>query len=259
MNIVATAVAAVGSPGAQAKRGRSGGGKQGKGLQAVQQKKPKAQHLEGVRGDGAQGWKATGKRKAEVQGGEGICDQGEVVDDRRARFMGDPFEVRDDMLPGQGGDGPKGIRGLPAYLWDPVTGLILDPRDARPTCSDAWLAAQEELEKDEAAVEVAADICSGTQSMKPVYRHRKKRHAYVALDEQVEIYSAAQQKTVQNTRYDIMEASPEETMVVIVLETKRLKKKKVERIKLEEVWISVPCKTYSKTDYSEQALIRFRR
>ena len=57
-----------------------------------------------------------------MQGGEGICDQGGVVDDRRARFLGDPLEVRDDMLPGPGGDGPKGIKGLTAYLWDPVTG-----------------------------------------------------------------------------------------------------------------------------------------
>ena len=64
------------------------------------------------------------------------------------------------------------------------------------------------------------------------------------------MFSAAQQKTVQNTRYNIMETSPEETMVVIVQETKRLKPKtKVERIKLEEVWISVPCNTYCKMGY----------
>ena len=86
--------------------------------------------------------------------------------------------------------------------------------------------------------------------MKPVYRYRKTRHAYVALDEKERIYSAAQQMTVQNTHYDIMETSPEETMVVIVQETKRLKPKtKVERIKLEEVWISVPCKAYCKLGY----------
>jgi hypothetical protein len=53
----------------------------------------------------------------------------------------------------------------------------------------------EETVKDTEAVEVAADICSGTQSMKPVYRHKKK-HAYVALDDKVGIFSAAQQKTV---------------------------------------------------------------
>ena len=119
------------------------------------------------------------------------------------------MEVRDDMLPGPGGDGPKGIRGLPAYLWDPVTGQIIDPRDARPTRSDDWLAAQEELANDKEAVEVAADICSGTQSMKPVYRHSKTRHAYVALDEKERIYSAAQRKKVKNIQYDIMETSPE--------------------------------------------------
>ena len=47
-----------------------------------------------------------------------------------------------------------------------------------------------------------------------------------------------------------MKSSPEETMVVIVLETKRQKPKTVvERIKLGEVWISVPCNTYCKMSY----------
>ena len=74
----------------------------------------------------------------------------------------------------------------------------------------------------------------------------------MGLDDKELIFSAAQQKTVKNIRYDIMETSPEETMVVIVRETRRLKlksKKKVERSKLEEVWISVPCKTCSKLGY----------
>ena len=111
------------------------------------------------------------------------------------------------------------------------------------------MAAEEERIKDREATGVAADICSGTQPMKPVYRRRKK-HAYVALDDRVEIFSAAQQKTVKNTRYNIMETSPEETMVVIVKETQRLKPRtKVQRVKLEEVWLSVPCGSYSKMDY----------
>ena len=111
------------------------------------------------------------------------------------------------------------------------------------------MAAEEEKIKDRGVTEVAADICSGTQSMKPVYRRRKK-HAYVALDDRVEIFSAAQQKTVKNTRYDIMETSPEDTVVVIVKETQRLKPRtKVKRIKLEEVWLSVPCNTYCKMGY----------
>lgn len=39
-------------------------------------------------------------------------------------------------------------------------------------------------------------------------------------------------------------------MVVIVRETQKLKKRtKVERIKLEEVWLSVPCNTYCKMGY----------
>ena len=42
VKVVATAVTAEGSPGAQETRGRSGGGKQRKGRKAVQQKKAKA-------------------------------------------------------------------------------------------------------------------------------------------------------------------------------------------------------------------------
>ena len=38
-------------------------------------------------------------------------------------------------------------------------------------------------------------------------------------------------------------------MVVIVRETQKLKRKQVKRIKLEEVWLSVPCESYCKMDY----------
>ena len=96
---------------------------------------------------------------------------------------------------------------------------------------------------------MSVDICAGTQSMEPVYLHRKK-HAYLPLDDAEGVFSAAQQKTLKNIRYDIMKTSPEETMVVIVRETQKLKKRtKVERIKLEEVWLSVPCNTYCKMGY----------
>ena len=172
-----------------------------------------------------------------------------MEDDRRERLLG-PVEVTEDMLPVPGGDGPKGIRGLLPFLWEAKTSRIIDPVDRRPTCSKERLDELEEVAKDKAAVETAVDVCSGTQSMKPVYMHRKPRPAYVALDEKVKIYSAALQKTVWNTHYDIMKTSPEETMVVIVLETKRQKPKTVvERIKLGEVWISVPCNTYCKMSY----------
>ena len=47
-----------------------------------------------------------------------------------------------------------------------------------------------------------------------------------------------------------MKTSQEETMVVVVKETQKIKKRtKVERIRLEEVWLSVPCKTYCKMGY----------
>jgi hypothetical protein len=83
-----------------------------------------------------------------------------------------------------------------------------------------------------------------------VYAHRRPKPAYVALDEKVPIFSAALQKTVQNTYYDIMKNSPEETMAVIVLETRRQKPRTVvRRIKLGEVWVSVPCNTYCKMGY----------
>ena len=104
----------------------------------------------------------TEANRAAGQGGTEFCDQREVVDDRRERLL-DPVEVTDDMLPGPGGDGPKGIRGLPAYWWDAKTGQIIDPSDGRPTCSEEKLAELEEMAKDKAAVEVAADVCSGTQ------------------------------------------------------------------------------------------------
>ena len=136
------------------------------------------------------------------------------------------------------------------FLWDRKTGRIIDPVDRRPTCSEEKLDELEEAAKDKAAVEAAVDVCSGTQSMKPVYMHRKPKPAYVALDEKVPIYSAALQKTVKNTHYDIMKTSPEETMAVIVQETKRQKPRTVvQRIKLGEVWISVPCNTYCKMGY----------
>ena len=54
---------------------------------------------------------------------------------------------------------------------------------------------------------------------------------------------------VKNIPYDIMKTSPEETMAVIVRETKRLKRRPVKRIKLGEVWLSVPCNTYCKMGY----------
>ena len=67
---------------------------------------------------------------------------------------------------------------------------------------------EEEKIKDEQATEVAADICSGTQSMRPVYRHRKKV-AYLPLDKNEEVFSAALQMKVKNIPYDIMLTSPE--------------------------------------------------
>ena len=191
---MATAVEAEGSRGALGKRGQRGGGKRMQGKAAGKQKKAKVQHQGRVRSDGGQGWQATGKRRVEGQGGTGICDQGGVLGVRRAMVLGDGLEVRDAMLPGPRGEGPGWRAGQEAYLWDSRTGQILDPTDGRPTRSEEWLAREEEKIKDEEAMGVAADICSGTQSMKPVYRRRKK-HAYVALDDRVEIFSAAQQKT----------------------------------------------------------------
>jgi hypothetical protein len=247
VKVVATAVEAEGSRGALGKRGPRGGGQRRRERAAGKPKKAKGQPQGEVRSDGGQGWQVTGKRRVEGQGGMGICDQGGVLGDRQATVLGDSLEVRDDMLPGPRGEGPGWRAGQEAYLWDRITGQILE-RDGRPTRNEEWLAAEEEKIKDREATEVAADICSGTQSMKPVYRRRKK-HAYVALDDRVETFSAAQQKTVKNIRYDIMETSPEETMVVIVKETQRLKPRmKVQRIKLEEVWLSVPCGSYSKMD-----------
>ena len=152
------------------------------------------------------------------------------------------------MLPCPRGEGPGWREGEEAYLWDSRTGQILW-QDGTPTRNEAVVAAEEERIKDKDATGVSADICSGTQSMGPVYRHRKK-HAYLPLDNEEEVFSAAQQMTVKNIRYDIMKTSPEETMIVIVRETQKLKKRtKVKRIKLDEVWLSMPCNTYCKMGY----------
>ena len=110
------------------------------------------------------------------------------------------------------------------------------------------VAVEEEKIKDEQATEVAADICSGTQSIRPVYRSRKNA-AYIPLDKKEEVFSAALQQAVKNTPYDIMQTSPEETMAVIVRETQRLKRRPMKRITLGEVWLSVPCNTYCKMGY----------
>jgi hypothetical protein len=91
----------------------------------------------------------------------------------------------------------------------------------------------------------AADLCAGTQSIRPVYRSRKNA-AYIPLDKKEEVFSAALQKTVKNIPYDIMQTSPEETMAIIVRETKRCKRGPVLRIKLGEVRLSVPCNTFCK-------------
>ena len=47
-----------------------------------------------------------------------------------------------------------------------------------------------------------------------------------------------------------MQTSPEETLAIIVRETKRRKRgTKVLRLKLVKVWLSVPCNTYCKMGY----------
>ena len=116
--------------------------------------------------------------------------------------------MRDDMLSCPREEGPgwgskkADTNGDKGYLWCAKTSRILWP-DGTPIRNEAMVAAEEERIKDEEATEVAADICSGTQSMKPVYRHRKK-HVYLPLDDKEEVFSAAQQKKVKNIRYDIM-------------------------------------------------------
>ena len=169
MKVVATAVEAEGSCGALGKRGRRGGGQRRKGKAAGKQKKAKVQPQGEVRSDGGLGWQVTGERRVEGQGGIGICDQGGVLGDRRAKVLGDSLEVQDDMLPGPSGEGPGWRAGQAAYLWDSRTGQILEP-DGRPTRSEEWLEKEEETIKDREATEVASDICSGTQTMKRVYR-----------------------------------------------------------------------------------------
>ena len=132
VQVVATAVEAEGSRCALGKRGQGGGGQRRRGRAAGKQKKAKVQPQGEVRSDGGQGWQVTGERRVEGQGGTGICDQGGVLGDRRARVLGDALEVRDDMLPGPRGEGPGWRAGQEAYVWDRVTGQILE-RDGRPT------------------------------------------------------------------------------------------------------------------------------
>ena len=75
--------------------------------------------------------------------------------------------------------------------------------DGTPTRSSAALVEAAEALKDEQAVQVAVDVFAGTQSMGPVYHHRKGV-TYIPLDGRGEVYSAAQQKTVRNVHFDIM-------------------------------------------------------
>ena len=107
-----------------------------------------------------------------------------------------------------------------------------------------WQRSAAEALKDEQAVQVAVDVFAGTHSMGPVYHHRKGV-MYIPLDGKEEIYSAAQQKTVENVQFDIMKEPPEQTMAIVVREMKR-RKRGVERMRLGEVWCSPPCFTYCK-------------
>ena len=130
-------------------------------------------------------------RRVEGQGGRGACKQGGVLGDRQTKGLGgsrssEAVEVRDDMLPCPRGEGPGWREGEEAYLCDARTGQILW-QDGTPTRNEAEVAAEEEKIKAEQATEVAADICSGTQSMRPVYRHRKKV-AYIPLDKKEEVF-----------------------------------------------------------------------
>lgn len=91
-------------------------------------------------------------------------------------------------------------------MWDAKTSTALWP-DGTPTRSPAAMAAAAEVLKDEQAVQVAVDVYAGTQSMGQVYYHRKGV-MYITLDGKEAIYSAAQQKTVKNVKYDIITETP---------------------------------------------------
>ena len=196
VQVVATAVGAEESRPTLGKRGQGGGRRQGRGNTTGRRKKAKPQQQRGGgRGDGGQKLQATEVRRVKGQGGRGARNQGKVQGDRQKKGLGgsrssEAVEVRDDMLPCPRGEGPGWRADEEAYLWDARTGQILN-QDGTPTRNEAAVAAEEERIKDTEATGASADICAGTQSMGPVYLHRKK-HAYLPLDDEEDVFSAAQ-------------------------------------------------------------------
>ena len=90
---------------------------------------------------------------------------------------------------------------------------------------------------------MALDVFAGTQSMGPVYRQRKGV-AYIPLDGKEAVFSAAQQKMVKNVPFGIMQETPAQTMAIVVRDLER-RRQGVKRMRLGEVWLSLPCNTYS--------------
>ena len=144
------------------------------------------------------------------------------------------------MGQGPGWNNKKGVTG---FGWDSKEGRIVWP-DGTPTLSPTALADAAEALKDEQAVQVALDVFAGTQSMGPVYCQRKAV-AYIPLDGNEAVFSAAQQKMVKNVPFDIMQKIPAQTMALVVRELKR-RRRGVKRMRLGEVWLSPPCNTYCK-------------
>ena len=178
------------------------------------------------------------------RGGEESRLGGVPSDSKRRRKGG----VTSDIGKGKKGQGPgwNSKKAVTGFTWDPKEGRIKWEDGSEILSPKAEEEETAEAQKDRAAVQVAMGVFAGTQLMGPVYRPRTGVE-YIPLDERVEVYSAAQQKTVRNIPFNIMEETAEQTLVIVVRELKR-RRPGVKMMRLGEVWLSPPCNTFCKMD-----------
>ena len=215
---------------------------------------------EGEEGKGATSGRGAKRQRAEVEedrGARGHRRQGETRP--RGIKAGRGVERQQAKKKGRGGKRQKeGGDRARARLeqqasshrvpMEPEEGEDQVGRWVRDCSSEAWWRRRKQRRRrtGQRCRYVAMDVFAGTQSMGPVYCQRTGVK-YIPLDERVEVYSAAQQKTVRNIPFNIMEDTAKQTLVIVVRELKR-RRPGVKRMRQGEVWLSPPCNTFCKMD-----------